>query len=295
MATNPGDRPTADISVVAANFNNAEFLTEFFEAWEQSTVQPAELIFVDDGSHDDSLIIAEKFKSRLPNLVVIPLAENKGFGNALNVGIARASCKYIMRIDPDDVVMPERVAKQAAILEQDAADVVGSNAIIFRSHGNVTVGLSNFPRDHTEVRRTILRGEHGVLHPAVTARAELFRENLYIQNNVPAEDYDIFARMLHSGARFHNIQEPLLRYRIHQRSASNVLPFSTIQKTYRIRDSIFGTQTSNAAVFLYYLHIKFYRKYLFSAHRFGRLGYLGVASLLRPDKAAKRVIRALGS
>lgn len=286
---------TLDVSVVAANYNNSAFLTDFFESWVASTKQPAELIFVDDGSSDDSLSVARSYTSKLPNLLIIELGQNRGFGNALNVGIERASRRYIARIDPDDVVLPERLALQLAVLEAGDADVVGSNAIIFQSHGNVEIGLSNFPRDHDDIERTIRRGEHGVLHPTVTARAELFKAHPYIQGNVPAEDYDIFARMLHAGARFHNLQRPLLRYRIHQRSASNVLPFSTIQKTYLIRDQIFGCATPKYAVTLYYLHIKFYRKYLFSSCKPERLGFLAVASALRPDKALKRIWRNISS
>ncbi len=279
------------VSVVAANYNNAAFLEDYFNAWQKSTVQPAEHIFVDDGSTDNSLDIARKYAKDMPSLKIIELGRNRGFGNALNVGIDLARGKYILRIDPDDVVAPERVAKQLEVLDADDADVVGSNAVIFQSTTALQVGLSNFPSDHQEIASTILRGEHGVLHPTVMARAELFKLNPYIQGNVPAEDYDIFARMLSAGARFQNIQEPLIRYRIHQRSASNILPLSTIVKTYRIRDQVFGSETTTAAVWWYYLHIKFYRKHLFAANTIQRAVYLGMASMMRPDKALKRLAR----
>ncbi len=284
--------PIVDVSVVAANYNNAQFLRDYFDAWIKSTVQPAEHIFVDDGSADDSLLIAKSYQSKL-NLIILELKSNQGFGNALNAGIKRASCKYILRIDPDDIIAPNRLEKQFSLLEKDIADVIGSNAVIFQSSRDRDVGLSNFPSDHANIERTIFRGEHGVLHPTVTARSKLFKEHPYVQDNVPAEDYDIFARMLLAGARFHNIQEPLLRYRVHQRSASNILPFSTIAKTYQIRDKLFGTRTSNAQITLYFLHIKFYRKYLFSNQRALRLFSLGIASTLRPDKTLKRIARIL--
>jgi len=284
-----------NVSAVAANFNNAKFLHDFFRSWMDSTVIPRELIFVDDGSDDDSLDIARSYLDVLPYLVIIPLERNVGFGNALNIGIERASGMYILRIDPDDVLMPERLIKQCAVLDAGEADVVGSNAIIFQSQSGTIVGMTNFPRSHRDIEPVIRRGEHGVLHPTVMARAALFKSNAYIQANVPAEDYDIFARMLCAGARFHNIQAPLLRYRIHQRSASNALPYSTIQKTYSIRDEIFGVHTSRCMVFFYYLHIKFYRKYLFASGKILKIFYLGLASALRPDKAAKRLLRAIGT
>ena len=278
-----------DISVVAANYNNALFLEDFFEAWKNSSVLPKELIFIDDGSKDNSLDIAYKYEKEIPTLIIFPLGVNQGFGNALNAGIEKASCKYILRIDPDDIVLPERLIKQYEILETGKADVVGSDAIIFQSKTGKDIGLTNFPQDHETISKVIHKGEHGVLHPTVMAKAELFKNNPYIQANVPAEDYDIFARMLNSGAKFYNIKEPLLRYRIHQRSASNVLPFSTIEKTYRIRDEIFLTQTHKLFVIWYFLHIKCYRKYLFSDSNLKSLFYLALASFLRPDKVIKKI------
>lgn len=279
-----------DVSVVAANYNNGLFLHDFFEAWKKSTTSPKELIFIDDGSKDNSLEIAYSYQKDLPNLIIIPLGKNQGFGNALNVGIEKASCKYILRIDPDDIVLPERLIKQFEVLESGKADVVGSDAIIFQSNTGYNIGTTNFPQDHEAISKTIHKGEHGVLHPTVMARAELFKKNIYIQANVPAEDYDIFARMLKSGAKFYNIKEPLLRYRIHQRSASNVLPFSTIEKTYRIRDEIFSTHTNKAFIIWYFVHIKFYRKYLFADNKVKGLFYLGLASFLRPDKVLKKFL-----
>jgi glycosyltransferase involved in cell wall biosynthesis len=284
---------SVDVSVVTANYNNAAFLHDFFQAWLESTLAPRELIFIDDGSVDDSLEIANSYSESLSFLQIVALGKNNGFGNALNVGVARANGKYIMRIDPDDVILPERLAQQLQLLEVGIADVVGSNALVFQSNSGKTIGRTNFPLLHTDIEQAIRCGEHGILHPTVMAQAHFFKQHLYVQDAVPAEDYDIFARMLRSGAKFANIKEPLLRYRIHQRSASNILPFSTIVKTYQLRDRIFGTKTSRLQIAHYYLHIKSYRKYLFAQNRWERAWYLGIASLLRPDKALKRVIRSI--
>lgn len=285
------DKLILDVSVVAANYNNALFLEDFFEAWKNSSTLPMELIFIDDGSQDNSLEIAYKYKREIPTLIILPLKKNQGFGNALNVGIKKSSCKYILRVDPDDIVFPERLLKQYEVLESGKADVVGSNAIIFQSKTGKDIGLTNFPQDHIIISKVVHRGEHGVLHPTVMAKAELFKNNQYIQANVPAEDYDIFARMLISGAKFYNIKEPLLRYRIHQRSASNVLPFSTIEKTYRIRDELFSTKTHKLLVIWYFFHIKCYRKYLFSSNRIKGIFYLILASFLRFDKVVKKIFK----
>ncbi|MDG2520495.1 glycosyltransferase [Caulobacter segnis] len=282
-----------DVSVVCANYNNGPYLDEFFLSFVASTRAPRELIFVDDGSTDNSLAIAQKFAFRLPFLKIVALERNQGFGNALNVGIEQATCRFIMRIDPDDVMLPERIEVQHQILASGAYDIVGSNAEIFHSDTGRVLGKTNFPLTHDDIAAKIRAGEHGVLHPTVMARASFFKSQRYVQENVPAEDYDIFARMLAAGARFANIDSVLMRYRVHQKSASNILPFSTISKTYALRDRIFNDQTPKMRVWMYFVHIKFYRKYLFESNYPFKVVFLVISSIFYPAKFFSRVRRMI--
>lgn len=284
----------SDVSVVCANYNNGPYLDDFFKAFEAATLAPKELIFVDDGSVDDSLVIAQRFADRLPYLEIVPLERNQGFGNALNAGIGRATGQFIMRIDPDDVMMPDRIEVQHELLASGRYDVVGSNAEIFHSDTGKVLGTTNFPLTHDEIDMKIRAGEHGVLHPTVMGRAEFFKSERYVQAHVPAEDYDIFARMLVAGARFGNVDRVLTRYRVHQKSASNILPFSTIDKTYMLRDTIFDTRTPKWRVRAYYIHIKFYRKYLFENRLVRKVAFLSVSTLFYPSKLFSRFRRVVG-
>lgn len=282
-----------DVSVVCANYNNGPYLDDFFMAFETSTASPRELIFVDDGSTDNSLATARKFATRLPFLQIVPLERNQGFGNALNAGIERATGKFIMRIDPDDVMLPDRIEVQHDLLASGQCDVVGSNAEIFHSDTGKVLGTSNFPITHEVISMKIRAGEHGVLHPTVMGRTEFFKSQLYVQAHVPAEDYDIFARMLATGARFANVDRVLMRYRVHQKSASNILPFSTISKTYMLRDHIFNTTTPRWQVSMYFMHIKFYRKYLFAKGLPRKVAFLSISTLFYPSKLWSRIRRAM--
>lgn len=280
-----------DVSVVCANYNNGRYLAEFFSSFEVSTCDPKELIFVDDGSTDESLSIAREFASRLPFLRIVLLERNQGFGNALNAGIAKATGRFIMRIDPDDVMLPERIEVQHEWIASGACDVVGSNAEIFHSDTGKVLGTTNFPITHEAIATKIRAGEHGVLHPTVMARAEFFKSQLYVQAHVPAEDYDIFARMLVAGARFANVDRVLTRYRVHKKSASNTLPFSTIKKTYKLRDHIFKVKTSTFWIMMYFVHIKFYRKYLFADGFARKMAFLCLSTFFYPSKLWSRIWR----
>jgi glycosyltransferase involved in cell wall biosynthesis len=282
-----------DVSVICANYNNGPYLNDFFLAFEMSSFSPKELIFVDDGSTDDSLAISHRFALQLPYVQIISLEINQGFGNALNAGIERATGQFIMRIDPDDVILPERIEIQHGLLASGQCDVVGSNAEIFHSDTGKVLGTTNFPLNHSEIDMKIRAGEHGVLHPTVMARAEFFKSQLYVQEHVPAEDYDIFARMLVAGARFANVDRVLMRYRVHQKSASNILPFSTIDRTYMLRDRIFNTRTPKWRIIAYFTHIKFYRKYLIASGSLQKICFLCISTVFYPSKLWSRILRTV--
>ena len=280
-----------DVSMVVANFNNGRYLEEFFRSILNSTALPREIIFVDDGSTDDSLVIARRASQNVRNMKIIALPEKVGFANALNAGIAVSTAAYIMRMDPDDILLPTRIERQYDYITRHDLDVVGGNALIFHSSTGASIGSTNFPSDHSDIEKTIIKGENGVLHATVMGRARFFRSEPYIQENVPAEDYDIFARFLKRGARFGNFTEPLIRYRIHDTSASARLRYSTVLRTYQLRDSIFGGRTPRWKMRSYYWFIKCYRNYLDSRSIVSKYAWAGLSSLCYPQKLARKIAR----
>lgn len=284
----------ADISIVSANYNNGPYLLDFVESLAQSEVLPRELIIIDDGSKDDSLEILKDIKCEF--LKVLPLEHNVGFANALNEGIRISTGRYIMRIDPDDLVEPERIGRQFRYLEDHPEiDLLGSNVCYFNSENGKVVGASNFSVNTNEIVNKYGKGEHGLLHGTVMGKAQLFRNHPYIQNNVPAEDYDIFTRMILDGAVPANLAEKLTRVRIHMKSVSNGLPLSTIEKTYRLRDLHYGVRTPDITIRVNYLSMKNYRRYLFEINPIKRLCFLAACALWRPDKAFKKFVGLLAS
>jgi glycosyltransferase involved in cell wall biosynthesis len=50
-------------------------------------------------------------------VVVVTLGDNHGIPRALSAGLARARAPYVARLDSDDLMMPRRLAEQAAVLD----------------------------------------------------------------------------------------------------------------------------------------------------------------------------------
>ncbi len=279
----------ASVSVVAANYNNGIYLNDFITSINESSVLPKELIVVDDGSTDDSLKILDGF-SGLEYLKIIKFEENRGFCVALNKGVKVATGDYIMRVDPDDIVLKNRIEGQVAFLEKNKEiDVVGSNVIYFQSNSKQEVFRSNFPTDYVAIKATFIRGDHGVQHPSTMIRARVMKQYKYVQENFKAEDYELFARMIKDGHRFANINEPLTKMRVHSQSVTGNIQYSTIKRTFEIRDEIFNTSTSPLRIRFYYWYILNYKKFLISEHKVMKPLYLILSVLFQPSKLLRRI------
>jgi len=115
-------------------------------------------------------------------------------------------------MDADDVAMPERFAKEIALLDT-GYDLVGSGLLEFEDDEAVTLVVRTPPTGAEHIRRDA-RFHQPFNHPTVVYRRSAVRK---AGGYVPVglmEDYWLFARMLASGARAENIPEPLLKYRV---------------------------------------------------------------------------------
>src|SRR5262245_31970854 len=93
------------VSVVLPCYNAASTIAEQLEALaSQRSLEPWELIIVDNRSTDESMAIVERFAEAIPGLRVVEATERAGRSYARNVGVGAARGASIAFCDADDVV-----------------------------------------------------------------------------------------------------------------------------------------------------------------------------------------------
>lgn len=278
------------VSVLSANYNNGRFLHDYFASLLASSRVPDEVVMVDDASTDGSLEIIAQYAPRFACFRLIALHDNVGFANALNIGLQEVSGFYTIRLDPDDMALPGRIARQVELLDRNpACAIVGSNVLYFRDDSAKPIRNSDLPLGNDGIRRVYRQGGHGLAHSGVCIRTEVYKSYCYNQENVPSEEYDIFSRILRDGHRAMNIDEPCTLIRIHPASLSHNISFDDIRKLYRIRTKIWGIQSHATAVLKTWLFRRLYRSYL-SATGAARLPYAAGLLLLRPARSLKSLL-----
>jgi len=283
------DKNIADVSIVVANYNNGKYISKFLSSIVDSTYLPKEVLITDDGSMDDSISQIELFSSKYNFIKLIKFPTNRGFAHALNEGITSASGQYVMRLDPDDCVDSERIEKQYNFLESNReVDIVGSNIVYFDSLTGERIFNSNVPLAHHQILQSFQSGNCGIIHGSMMCRSLAIKQFTYNQKNVPAEDYELFSRMLKAGYKASNLSESLTFVRVHINSVSNNLPFDTIKKTFQLKSAIWNTKSSYFTVKRTHLYLLYYRKFLFHKGMY-RYMYLFLAVLFNPMKLFARM------
>lgn len=116
-----------ELSIVTTLYKSAPFIQEFYDravAAASRVIDDFEIVFVNDGSPDDSLTIAISLADRDPRVRVIDLSRNFGHHHAIFAGLKEAAGKRVFLLDVDLEEQPEWLDQFWETLEKTGADVV---------------------------------------------------------------------------------------------------------------------------------------------------------------------------
>jgi glycosyltransferase involved in cell wall biosynthesis len=103
------------VSVVMPVYNGQAFLREAIESVLAQTHLDLELVAIDDGSADESPAILADLAVADPRVRVIRQA-NGGGARARNRALQEARAEWIINLDQDDLMLPNRIERQLAFL-----------------------------------------------------------------------------------------------------------------------------------------------------------------------------------
>jgi glycosyltransferase involved in cell wall biosynthesis len=200
------------VSVVIPVFNGERFLGEAIESTLAQSRPPAEVVVVDDGSTDGSAAVAERFPE-----VTLVRTEHRGVAAARNTGVERSTGDLIAFLDADDLMKPDRLERQTAVLaQQPGLDFVLGRAQVFAEDG------VELPEVIT-ARPAPMAGDDEPPYYAMTVliRREAFdRVGPFDTGLRLGQDGDWIMRAIDAGLSYEVIDAPLTVRRFHGANAS---------------------------------------------------------------------------
>lgn len=207
--------PPPLVSVMMPSYNASEYVSEAIESIIAQTYSNWELIFVDDGSTDDTSNIVKTYAYKDERIKYVRIS-HIGRGEARRRCIELSSGKYIAVCDSDDISLPERFNKQVSYLEMHPEiGVVGAQLRSFSTIAALDSSqLVNWPVSSDEIEQSFRNKRMKVPHPVTMIRSSLFEKiGGYNPDLQRAQDYELFTRFSQKGIKFYNLPDMLLFYR----------------------------------------------------------------------------------
>ncbi len=196
------------VSIGIPFLNARRFLADAVRSVFAQTHDDWELLLIDDGSTDGSLDLVRGIDD--PRVRIFSDGINRGLCVRLNQIASQAQGKFLARMDADDLMHPQRIARQLEFLARHPTVDVVDTATCTVDDDLTPLGIrSECPLD--SAAESVLR--NGLLvHPTVMGSAEWFREHPYDPNYVRAEDRELWCRTC-ATTKFGRLGEPLFFYR----------------------------------------------------------------------------------
>lgn len=123
------------ISVILINYNYAHYLTDSIESIVKQTVQPYEIIIIDDGSTDQSAQIIKKYAEQYPLIRFLQNEKNSGIFYTTNRASQAASGDYLALLASDDIYLPNFIEEHTKAFERfPNVGIYSSNFGIFHKN-----------------------------------------------------------------------------------------------------------------------------------------------------------------
>ena len=187
----------------------------------QQSFSDLELLLIENDSTGDTRQVMAEIAADDKRVRIVSAPKGAGFVAALNLGWREARGRFLARMDADDVNHSQRIARQAAFLEEHPdIDACGSLVRILRRgwQGKVLPPLQGYVEyerwlnsvvhaDAITAQRFI---DSPVANPCAMIRREVFERVGGYREVAWAEDYDFWLRLLESGGRIAKVPEVLL-------------------------------------------------------------------------------------
>ena len=147
------------VSVIVPVYNCEAFLPECVGSLRAQTLESLEMIFVCDGSPDNSLAVLREYEKKDSRIRVIAFEQNRGVSAARNAGIDAAQGEYVIFCDGDDWIEPGMYQRLYDMAKAHDADV--SFCRVFKDYAhkqeNVPLGFDTGARfDKAAIRETLI-------------------------------------------------------------------------------------------------------------------------------------------
>lgn len=195
------------VSIIIPCYNQGEYIKETLQSVFSQTYENIEVIIINDGSTDNSDEIIGALIKEHPSIQYISVP-NSGVSKARNIGIAKASGKFVLPLDADDIILPEYTKMAIEAFKEDSALIVVTASGEFFGEENGPMNLPEF---------TMKKMLHGniIYCPSFFKKEDWKKIGGFDEKMTHLEDWDFYIRLTTlNPEKIKRLNYTALRYRI---------------------------------------------------------------------------------
>jgi glycosyltransferase involved in cell wall biosynthesis len=210
-----------NVSVIIPNYNTARYIAETLDSVLTQTFKSIEIIVINDGAPDTEEL-KNVLEPYLQRITFINCPMNEGTSRARNLAAAHARADVLAFLDGDDIWKPTFLEELYKFLTEYSYDMVYADAEAFGKRYLTDKDYLRFNPAEGEITRAMLiEGKCHILPSGTLIRKDVFSN---VGGFDPAvrrtEDFDLWMRLLFSGARIGYRRKLLFKFRIRPDSGS---------------------------------------------------------------------------
>lgn len=219
------------VSIITPCYNGARYLPGYFGGILAQEHRNIELIFIDDGSTDDTAAVARAYGEQMVECgmrFTYIYQENAGQCAAINKGLACFSGDYMLWLDSDDILAPDNISAKLSFLaaNPECGFVLNGVEIVDATDTSRSLGVfvRRRPSGEDNYFGDLLHQQNVIFAPGtMLVRREALLHALptrHIYESTEGQNYQLLLPLAYT-AKVGYIERPLIKYLVHGDSHSH--------------------------------------------------------------------------
>ncbi|WP_246125564.1 glycosyltransferase family 2 protein [Alkalicoccus halolimnae] len=202
------------MSLICTVKNGGELFQKTLDSIAAQTDKNFEIVFVNDGSTDQTGERIEQFIAATKQRAVVITTTGIGRGKALNAAVQKAGGTHLMVIDADDPIHPRKVELQAAAAELPYAVIAAKEITILNDEDPQWDEITETAEVKDITERILIKNP--VIHSTtIISKEDLLAVGGYDETRKSQFDYELWLRFVVNGYRLAELPYYLTAKRIH--------------------------------------------------------------------------------
>lgn len=238
---------------------NAKYLDQAILSIADQSLQPKEIILVEDGPLTvDLKQTINRWQAKMSDVLrVVTLSQHSGLGMAMKVGTQHVTTGWIARMDADDIAVPDRFARQINVLMNNPQlAILGGQVDEFTQDIEHILRQRQVPTTLAQIKQfNKLRCPFN--HPTVMINKDALLAVGGYQSFGSWEDYYLWERMLAAGYEVANLDDILVHMRVDKDQYSRRGKVSNVPYIWRLQQYMYHHNLLSKSEFIWSTLVKF--------------------------------------